>query len=200
MIAALLLVGCAISPSAATEPLTVRNESVSETLFWSTIAQSRPEGDLEAQGERLRALIEAMPLPDIEQFAAGYDSVMARGYDWGLWGAAYVIHGGASDDGFEYFLGWLLLQGRETFEAALADPDSLAGLIAQDATGPLEFEGLGYIAMEAWSNRTGRSPSELPLGAARPPEPSGMPWEESEAALRSRYPRLWQRFGETPLG
>lgn len=41
-------------------------------------------------------------------------------------GAAYLINGGRSDDGFDHFRGWLLTQGRATWQAALAEPDSLA--------------------------------------------------------------------------
>ncbi|MFC9245678.1 DUF4240 domain-containing protein [Streptomyces sp. NPDC057136] len=43
-----------------------------------------------------------------------------------LWAAAYVINGGCSDDGFDYFRGWLIAQGREVFERTAADPDALA--------------------------------------------------------------------------
>jgi hypothetical protein len=51
---------------------------------------------------------------------------MAESYRWDLWGAAYLINGGCSDDGFDYFRGWLLSQGRAIWQATLADPDSLA--------------------------------------------------------------------------
>ncbi|WP_342210876.1 LysR family transcriptional regulator [Streptomyces sp. DH-12] len=45
-----------------------------------------------------------------------------------LWAAAYVINGGCSDDGFDYFRGWLIAQGREVFERAVARPGALADL------------------------------------------------------------------------
>jgi hypothetical protein len=69
-------------------------------------------------------------------------------YRWDLWAAAYVINGGASDDGFEYFLGWLMAQGRTRWEATLADPDSLADIVDAD-TGDLDGEELLYIALAA---------------------------------------------------
>ena len=55
---------------------------------------------------------------------------MADSYRSSLWAAAYVINAGCSDDGFGYFRGWLMFQGRETFGQAVADPDSLADLAA----------------------------------------------------------------------
>ncbi len=36
---------------------------------------------------------------------------------------AYIINGGCSDDGFDYFLGWLIAKGRKYFEAALVNPE-----------------------------------------------------------------------------
>jgi hypothetical protein len=41
--------------------------------------------------------------------------LMAESYTNPLWAAAYVINGGCSDDGFDYFRGWLIAQGREVF-------------------------------------------------------------------------------------
>lgn len=54
--------------------------------------------------------------------------LMADSYQNPLWAAAYVVNGGCSDDGFDYFRGWLIAQGRTVFERVLADPDTLAGL------------------------------------------------------------------------
>ena len=46
---------------------------------------------------------------------------------YGLWNAATLIHeDGCYVDGFEDFRAWLIFQGRETYLAALRDPDSLA--------------------------------------------------------------------------
>ncbi|MER6678573.1 DUF4240 domain-containing protein [Streptomyces sp. NPDC000983] len=51
--------------------------------------------------------------------------LMAASYLAPLWAAAYQINGGCSDDGFDYLRGWLITQGRTTFEQAIHDPDSL---------------------------------------------------------------------------
>ena len=55
-----------------------------------------------------------------------HHQLMAESYHWDLWGAAYLLNFGSSDDGFDYFRGWLLTQGRAIWEAALQDPDGLA--------------------------------------------------------------------------
>lgn len=70
-----------------------------------------------------------------------------------LWAAAYVINGGCSDDGFDYFRGWLIAQGRDVFLKALADPDSLAYVGAcQDEA---EFEDIFSAAASAYFAKHG---------------------------------------------
>ncbi|EKT4087096.1 DUF4240 domain-containing protein [Stenotrophomonas maltophilia] len=70
-----------------------------------------------------------------------------------LWAAAYVINGGCSDDGFEYFRGWLIAQGKETFLRALQDPDSLAGVDVE--ADEAEDEEILSAGMTAYFQRMG---------------------------------------------
>ena len=42
--------------------------------------------------------------------------------------AACIINGGTSDDRFDYFKNWLILQGQYAFRQALKNPDTLAAL------------------------------------------------------------------------
>ena len=115
-----------------------------------------------------------------------------------------MIHGGSSDDGFEYFRRWLVSRGREAYEAALADADSLAELPLKP-TGPdniWEFEEVYYVALEVFKAKGGKgdvrdySEPEAGLGG---PGPTGVPFEEDVKHLSKRYPKLWKRFGKKPL-
>jgi Protein of unknown function (DUF4240) len=50
--------------------------------------------------------------------AVAFDLAAALGaesYDWNLWGAVYLMQGGCSDDAFDYFRGWLVMQGRSSW-------------------------------------------------------------------------------------
>jgi Protein of unknown function (DUF4240) len=114
-----------------------------------------------------------------------------------------VVHGGASDDGFEYFRRWLISKGQRVFEKVSANPDSLADILAPKITGVLEFEEFAYVARNVWSEKTGRRSGEMPNAAEMiylSVEPSGTRFEEDAAYLAKRYPKLWQRFGTRPLG
>ncbi len=53
-----------------------------------------------------------------------------------------VVNGGCSDDGFEYFRGWLIGQGGAYFEAALKDPERAADNVCKMAE-KLHFAATG---------------------------------------------------------
>ena len=116
------------------------------------------------------------PLPCCRSSAGGdrcrpavLSGLMADSYRTPLWAAAYVINGGCSDDGFDYFRGWLIVQGRQVFERAVADPDALADLaVIPPAPGraSLECESVLYIPAKAHRPRQVRSsqPTHTRLG------------------------------------
>jgi hypothetical protein len=52
---------------------------------------------------------------EIRRFDYELETATPQVYGWPLWGPAYIMNGGCSDDGFDYFLGWLVGQGREVF-------------------------------------------------------------------------------------
>jgi hypothetical protein len=61
-------------------------------------------------------------------FCNHFDSADVGAYTRSLWGAAYVMHGGCSDDSFSDFRATLISHGRTIYDAALADTESLADL------------------------------------------------------------------------
>jgi len=150
----------------------------------------------------LSAELSKLAPAEIEAFGAVFDRLLTETYSWDLWGAAYVIMGGASDDSFEYFRVWLISLGRDVFEAARANPDGLATLIPADFDEAPDFERLAYVASKVWAEKTGGKPSSMPTqpAMAYSKEPSGERFDESPRSLARRYPRLWARFSEAPLG
>jgi hypothetical protein len=172
--------------------------------FWK-IVDATVDEDQEVQASKLIKALDALTPEEISAFQATTNAKQRETYTWELWGAAYVIHGGCSDDGFEYFQRWLISAGSAVFYGAKARADDLADLIAPDRREPCEFEGFSYIASDVWRAKTGRDPFAAPgifpyTGA--PPEVAdmGTPFEESAEHLSRRYPKLWKRFGNRPLG
>ncbi|MFJ6566137.1 DUF4240 domain-containing protein [Streptomyces sp. NPDC091292] len=116
-----------------------------------------------AVAERAAALLATRPAEEIQGAQQTFWNLMAASYGIRLWGAAYTINGGCSDDGFDYFRGWLIAQGREVFERAVADPDTLADSPAVRTAArtwdELECEAVLGIAWDAHRQATGE---ELP--------------------------------------
>ena len=115
--------------------------------FWSLIDKARVSdgADTEARVQGLAKVLTPLPKGELASFQDHYDSLIRLSYRWDLWGAAYIINGGCSDDGFRYFRDWLISEGREVFEKALASPDSLADLPQIESA---DLESFGYAATE----------------------------------------------------
>lgn len=162
---------------------------MTDTEFWNIIAQSRDGIESqEEQAERLIDILAELPPEEIQGFDQFFQGLRNESYRWDLWGAAYVIHGGCSDDGFDYFRAWLIGQGKEVYTKALENPDSLADVLNDDNFA--EDEELLYAASNAYEQSTG---DDLPpSGVSLTPEPSGEPWEEDE--VEGMFPRLAKMF------
>src|SRR5215469_4606306 len=138
--------------------------------FWRLIDTARGQvadaADTEAVAARVVVLLSALRPEEIVTVQRVLSGLLADSYQTSLWAAAYLINGGCSDDGFEYFRGWLIAQGRQAFEQGRADPDSLAELpvIGPPRIGrpPVECEEMLYIARRGYFAATGE---EVPLEA-----------------------------------
>jgi hypothetical protein len=168
-----------------------------ETEFWELVDATREAagGDPEDQADLLVDRLLQFDPEWVLDFARHFEARYNRAYTWDLWGAAAVLLDGASDDAFDFFRCWLIGQGREVYEAAVHDADSLADLL-DDFDEEIDGDGedLGYAADEAYEQLTGTVAPDL--GIQPPPaEPEGTPVDfEHDHVLAERFPRLWERF------
>ncbi|MBX9625489.1 MAG: DUF4240 domain-containing protein [Gemmataceae bacterium] len=126
---------------------------MTEDEFWGHIAASEPDPlDPEAQVDRLAARLAKLAPDEIVDFQAHWERLSDRAYRRDLWDAAGLINGMCSDDGFQYFRWWLSLQGRAVYEAAVADPDTLAGVVDPEVG---EYEAEVGPGVDAWFLATG---------------------------------------------
>lgn len=155
--------------------------------FWSLIERAREGADCSEMASRLKVLLMDLSADDVLGFQQQLWLRLNESYRWDLWAIAYIVNGGCSDDGFEYFRGWLISQGRQYFEAALRDPRCAADRAEPDAN---ECEDILYVAAATYETKTGQ---QLPLaGFQRRKEPAGTRWEEDK--LQELYPDLCERF------
>jgi hypothetical protein len=82
--------------------------------FWQIIERAgRFDPDPESHVEALRVALQELSLEAIISFEVAFRRYLNEAYTWNLCGAAYVIDGICSDDGFEYFRRWLVSRGRD---------------------------------------------------------------------------------------
>jgi hypothetical protein len=139
---------------------------MTETEFWALIEKSKRKikNDREEQTEFLANHLSQQPEEEIFSFAGHFGHFYRQSYTSHLWCVAYIAMGGCSDDGFDYFRAWLISQGKETFQNALQDPDSL--LVAFDKLrkteedGYPEFEEMLSVPLEAYRKKKGVDDSD----------------------------------------
>ncbi|WAS94605.1 DUF4240 domain-containing protein [Nannocystis punicea] len=166
------------------------------TRFWDLIDAARSDAGTRRTAAALIDLLAALPVDDIVAFDAWYWAYQWAAHRRELWAAAYTIMGGCSDDGFDYFRGWLIGQGERVYMAAIHDPDSLADHPLKEPPSCEAMLGAAFVAhrrsqgreLEAGSPRVeidGLStwPADRLKGAAFTPE-----------LLREHLPRLYARF------
>jgi hypothetical protein len=160
--------------------------------FWKLIGNSRRGAvDCDEQVERLVQRLEKHSAEEILEFHRLLGERLGESYRWDLWGVAYLVNGGCSDDGFEYFRCWLIAQGRSFYEEILQNPEKISRRVKD---GDVECEPLMYAAMQAYESKTGEempvpSPPEQPLENA---EPQGESWTEED--LKHLFPKLWKKY------
>ena len=167
--------------------------------FWTLVESARAQVDDPADPYAVAAqaadALAAYPRAEIVATQQTLWDLLAGSYRAPLWAAAHLINGGCSDDGFDYFRGWLLAQGREVFTQVVADPQALADLPAVRTAladgDELECEEVLGIVWNAHLAATGE---QLPSGTFTIRYPALDPdWDfdfEDQTEIARRLPRL----------
>jgi hypothetical protein len=162
-----------------------------EDRFWEIVEAARADsdGEVDERPAALEQILMGLAPDEVRAFQERYDEMLRRANLWSLWGAAWLMNGGCSDDGFRTFRDWLISEGRAVFEAALDNPDTLADVPDIE---DFELEDYGYVATDVYQELTG---DELePAVPAEAEAPEGEEWNEDE--LAAMYPRLAEKYGE----
>lgn len=147
---------------------------------------------MEQQAEELRRLLSKLPPEELLDFDNHFTERVNAAYHWDLWGAAYLIAGGCSDDGFVDFRSWLISMGLRVFEDALSNAESLLEVADAPGVETVFFEEFPAVAAQVYEELTGR---ELPEPRTPSPFlPAGEPWSAEGEDLKQRLPRLWAKY------
>ena len=163
--------------------------------WWDLIERAREQAGADVL-ERVALLADSLSRLDVDEIVAFDRFFLERineAYRTELWEVAYIMMDGCSDDGFDYFLGWLVSEGRQRYHAALADPRAAAEGVEQD-DGPFECEEMWTVGAEAFAVKTGASHDTYYRQHAPNVQRTeiGEPFDEDTVA--ERYPELAARF------
>ncbi|MFO0660425.1 MAG: DUF4240 domain-containing protein [Polyangiaceae bacterium] len=163
---------------------------MTEDEFWGLIAKHITDDGGEICVDELVEVLSKKSVEEVIDFDKWLTHCRANAYSWRLWGAAYTINGGCSDDGFDYFRGWLIAKGRKVYESALQDPDSLVSHTVEG--GIHECEDLLYVPQSVYEMLMGDN-AQLPYPGVVVPE-LGEKWDfDDDDEMRRRYPKLFAK-------
>jgi len=136
--------------------LTKTSEMLDENLYWQIVQESlNNSGTQDGQQEYLVKRLQNLNPKDIVGFRLRTDKLLYDTYNSEMWCAGYIINGGCSDDGFEYFRNWVVSRGNDVYYKAKQNPDTLIEQVDEVAEF-YEFEDFWYVALKAFKNKTGK--------------------------------------------
>jgi len=184
--------------------------------FWYLIEKSREAGSTLRQREAfLGKRLSRAPRSHLLDFVQHLSGTREPANTYRLWRAVEIIMDGlCSGDSFHYFQMWLVGLGRDAYDAAIADPDSLAGVSEVRRLAHLprpwsdddypDWQSLEYVACVIGEQRPDINgdirdvlAEERGVHVRMDPNPFDDEWRVMDTtAVSGRYPRLWELFGE----
>lgn len=128
---------------------------INKDTFWALIQEAKDAcgQDNDAWAKYMIDRLAGLGPEQSLMFLNYMDAYKGLAFRYGLWDAAKIFReDGCSDDSFSYFRSWLIVQGKDVYMAALADPDSLADV---EPYADCFFETAGYVGAYAYKRLTG---------------------------------------------
>lgn len=182
------------------------DDIMDEDVFWRIIEIAhdnvtlKPTEDFEAYCEMLNNAVsdelKRFHWKEIIAFYQRFELLMANSYRDDLWCGAYIINGGCSDDGFDYFRCWLISLGKTAYYQALENVDNLKNYVSP-SNEYYDNESFYLVAPKAFNQKTGEDLYEY-LGERTFTIPAmEFSWSEYEPeSMRAICPTLYQMYDE----
>jgi hypothetical protein len=158
--------------------------------FWAIVDRVHlaSGGNMDTKCKLLVEELRKLPADEVQSFDQHFSNCLYLAYTWDLWGTAYIICGGCSDDSFMDFRSTLISMGRTIFERAVADAESLA--VQNIDPDSANYEGYQYPAVHVYELKTGR---EMPRYKQHPRRVKGVAFKAW--AMSKRFPKLTVKYG-----
>jgi len=180
-------------------------EMMDEEQFWAIVQTAVDEAgnDEDEYLEVAKRELSKLSLKEMIGLRLRTDTLLYDSYTSEMWCAGYLMNGGCSDDGFEYFRLWVISRGRKVYEAAMANPDNLIDYIGDDDEMDFfEFELFWYVALEAFEEAVDADLYDYIDDDNFKTREGNYPnfefnWEEDEPeSMQKLCPRLFEKFWE----
>ena len=168
---------------------------MTEEQFWTIIENSN-------RGRNLKECLTPLSEEELFGFRYWWIHFCHISYKQELWAVAYVVLGGCSDDGFDYFRFWLIVQGQKVFYNALENADTLCDVFSE-LEDP-EGEDLNYAVQKVLEERTGDEDFfytvEENYLLPQYTHKIELEWEEdNEESIRKVCPRTFDKWWENDV-
>ena len=167
------------------------NLNFGESDFWNIIERTKKnsEGDSDYQADLVTEVLKNRPISEIIEFDNIFSELHCKSYRSDWWGVAYLINGGCSDDGFDYFRAWVISRGQKAYYEAWENPETLLKYINEDNIGECEAETLMYSASIAYKDKTDKDDFHEKVHSLPLPE-IVFDWKEEDDSLQIKFPKL----------
>ena len=164
-----------------------------ETLFWQIIEEAgspdqySPEEQCDQISDRLASLSKA----DLIAFENVRQDLLAKAYTWPMLKACFIVLSYVSDDVFEDFRLWVMLNGKTRFFETIENPDVMADYIdVEDPIEEISGEPLLFVVEDAWEGDFEEIEKEVEY-----PELPDIACEwPPKLHLQREFPSLFKRF------
>lgn len=187
------------SPKLLFQEIKKTSEMLDESIFWGIIDNSlKNTNNDEKQISFLVKEIEKLSPKEIIGFRLRTDKLLCDTYNSEMWCAGYIMNGGCSDDGFEYFRNWVISRGKDVYFNAKENPDNL---ISEYKEGKeyYDFEDFWYVALTAFNNKTGKElydyiADDFKTNEGNYPQFEFTWEEENPESMKAICPRLFEKM------
>ena len=166
---------------------------MNETEFWKIVenAGSPDTLDPDQQCEAITKALDGKSIEDIADFHNIHRRTLARAYKWNLIEVCFITIHYVSDDVFEDFRNWIILNGRDRFERTIENPDYMATYMkVEDPVEELTGEPLLYVCEAAFKGEI----EELENKYIYPEEPTLEDSWPPFSVLKEKYPNLVSKY------
>lgn len=166
---------------------------MTEEDFWHIIEKAGCPDlcSVEDQCGRITDVLKSKPKAELVAFENIRHSLLLKAYTWPLLKASFIVLSHASDDIFEDFRHWLILNGKERFYRGIDDPDSTVEFMnVEDAFEEINGEPLLFACENAWKGKVEEIENEIDYQEV---QDIAEKWPTKDE-LAVEFPNLFKRF------